>query len=179
MIFQPRDASCYGEDLSPLRTKMPSFDKVGFDLGHNDSPELGRFKTESFMAALGGLCDEVQIHHLTILLGHDCWAADSGPHEFAKVLRNIRVTRTLAILGVDTYLLHGIRAIPRALAMNIQPVWSKLYPCDIGIDTRGVFTSTYVPAKKPEEISLQAGQILMDAGVEYYSRLMVSEITGQ
>lgn len=83
------------------------------------------------------------------------------------------------MLGVDTYLLHDVRAIPRALAMNIQPVWSKLYPCDVGLDSRGIFTSTYVPAQTPEEIGLRAGQVLMDAGVEYYARMMARNTTGE
>lgn len=172
IILQPRDASRYGEALSPWRTKVPFFNNVVFDLGDNYSPEIGRFKTQCFMAALGGLRDEVEIHNLTLLLGHDCWAGGSGPQEFARTLKNIKVTGCLEMLGVDEYLLHDIRAVPRALSMNIQPVWSKLYPCDIGNDFRGIFTSTYVPAKKPEEISLQADQILIDAGVEYYARLM-------
>ena len=172
IIFQPRDDSLYGQAVSSTRVKVPSFDKVIFDLGDNQNAEFGRFKTQSFMTALGGLADDVHIKHLTLLLGHDCWLAESGPHDFGKVLRKIKVMETLEMFGVDTYLLHDIRAIPRALAMNIQPVWSKLYPCDVGLDARGIFASTYVPAKSPEETGLQNGQILMDAGVEYYARLM-------
>lgn len=126
------------------------------------------------MAALSGLRHEVEIRNLTVILGPNCFGADvpPSPSEFAKALKNIKVTRSLEMLGRDRYLLHDIRAIPRAMAMNIQPVWWKLYPCDLGIDCRGVFTSTYVPAEKPEEVSLRAGQILMDAGSEYYAKLM-------
>lgn len=175
IIFQPRDASCCGEALSPLRTKVPFFNKVVFKIGGGGVPDIGRFKTESFKAALVGLRDEVQINHLTILLDHSCWATGSECIEFAFALRNIKVTRSLQILGTNEYLLHDIRSIPRALAMNIQPVWSKLYPSDVfAADTNGVFTSTYVAAKTPEEIDIQPGQQLMDAGVEYYALLMAS-----
>ena len=162
-----------------MNVVVPVFNNVVFDLGDNQSAEVGRFKTQCFMAALGGLRDEVNINHLTLLLGHDCWGGDSGPHDFANILRKIKVTRSLEMLGVDTYLLHDIRAIPRALAMNIQPVWSKLYPCDVGLDLRGIFTSAYVPAATPEDTSLRAGQILMDAGVEYYARLIAPAHNGE
>ena len=174
IIFQPRDASRYGEAVSPLRTKMPVFNKVVFSLGDNFSPVLGEFKTEFFMIALCALRDDVQIRNLTILFGHECWEKNWGPVLFAKSLFKLKVTRSLEILGIDKYLLHDIRAIPRALGMNIQPVWSKLYPCDVGIDFRGIFTSTYVPAETPEEVSLRPDQTLIDAGVEYYARLMDS-----
>lgn len=176
-ILQPRDASRFGEAISPLHTKMPLFHRVIFHLGDNDSPEIGWFKTQCFLAALSGLRHEVRIRNLSVLLGRNCWGADRlpPPPEFSNALRNIKVIDSLRMLGIDKYLLCDTREIPRALAMNIQPVWWKLHPCDLGFDSRGIFESTYLPAKKPEEVSLQAGQILMDAGVEYYATLMVDE----
>ena len=131
------------------------------------------------MAALSGLRHEVKIRNLIILLHSNCFKADvpPAPPDFAKAFENIKVTSSLDMFGLDRYLLHDIRAIPRAMAMNIQPVWWKLFPCDLGLDCSGIFASTYVPAKKPEEVSVQAGQILMDAGIEYYATLMGSKHT--
>jgi hypothetical protein len=151
---------------------VPSFKKVIFDFGDNHSTKLARFKTESFMGALRGLRHEVRVQHLTLFLGHDCFDLTATPQDFANALKIIKVTKSLEIQGVAAHLLHDIRAIPRAMGMNIQPVWSKLVPCDVGLDQRAMFTSTYVPAKTREETELQAGQTLMDAGVEYYARLM-------
>lgn len=153
---------------------MPLFNKVVFEIGDDYSLEIGRFKTQCFAAALGGLRDQVIIRNLDLFLGLNCWAAESGPFEFVKALKNIKVTKRLEMVGREKLLLHDIRTIPRALKMNIQPEYSSLYPCDLGIDTRSFFRSTYVPAKKPEEISLQPGQILVDAGIEFYARLMGS-----
>ena len=131
------------------------------------------------MAALSGLRHEVKIRNLIILLHSNCFKADvpPAPPDFAKAFKNIKVTSSLDMFGLDRYLLHDIRAIPRAMAMNIQPVWWKLFPCDLGLDCSGIFASTYVPAKKPVEVSVQAGQILMDAGIEYYATLMGSKHT--
>lgn len=179
IIFQPRKTSESGDAGSSARVQVPSFNRVIFDLGDNQNPEMGRFKTRSFMAALNGLRDDVYIDHLILRLGHDSWElGDSEPHDFGKALRKMKIKKSFEMLGMDTYLLHDIRAIPRALSMNIQPIWSKLYPCDMGLGARGVFTSIYVPAETPEETGLQAGQILIDAGVEYYARLMHPDLYG-
>lgn len=151
---------------------VPSFNKVIIELGDAQSAEVGEFKTNRFMAALSGLRNEVGINHLTLLLGQNCLVPAPGPIHLANALGMLKVRGSLEMMGLDAYLLTDVRAIPRALGMNIQPVWSKLYRCDQCLDTRGIFSSTYVPATCREEAELQAGQTVWDAGVEYYARLM-------
>lgn len=145
----------------------PSITEVTFILGDNKSIDKGELKLQHFAAALEGIRCEFKIENLKVYFRDFCWASKNGPEDLMNGLRRLQVTRTMKMFGADFHWTENLRAIPRALSMNIIPVGWTFVPGKEDVHFKGFFSCIYHPATTPEELELMEGQTVPDAGHAY------------
>ena len=144
----------------------PIFSKVVFDIGDNESIDMGQLKIQTFTAALRALKTEVKIGSLHIYFRDCCWAATERAEGFANALGKFKILQSLEMNGPDFLWNENLGAIPQALAMNVTPVWASLRPGTKEENFKGVFNCKYRPAMTVEETQGEVGEV-MDAGFLY------------
>lgn len=163
--------SCHAAGCS-MALERPSFADIIFDIGDDAVDWQGCFKTSMFMNALKGMRCKIDTDHLTIVFRSLCFADNIRPQDFAGGLDNINVIKSMTMCGSDHHWEIGtgnLRAIPKSLCLNKQPVNTAIYPRNACLQPflPELFTSTYVPAKDEKEITAVAGERIFDAGEQY------------
>ncbi|KAL2055181.1 hypothetical protein ABVK25_004519 [Lepraria finkii] len=189
LIFQH-----YGSDIKPMVDALnltsrrlnsspaaePVFQEVIFMIGGNGPAEFVEAKEHAFACALKALRKPFHVQHLTIIIkpytfdGH--WQrAESRLQSFVHCLSKVKVTKTFTLMGCDTHLEHDVRAFPKYLNMNVQPLDMIFNPRHLepfpngSFDyVDGNFACTYEPAKSVNEVVQGRGQYIQDPFTEYH-----------
>lgn len=144
----------------------PIFSNVVFDIGDDESIDMGQFKIQTFTAALRALKNEVKIGRLQIYFRDFCWAATERAEGFANALGKFKILQSLEMNGPDFLWSENLAAIPEALAMNATPVRAFLQPGTKEQNYKGFFHCKYCPAMTVEETQGGVGEVV-DPGFLY------------
>ena len=150
--------------------RRPSFREVIFDVGDAQIDWEGYMKTGLFVNGLTRMRHEISVDHLRLEFHPFCFGGITKPEDFAAALGHLKVNKTMTMSGVDYLWEEGdMRAIPRSLKMNIQPITSVFIPRNNGLQypRMGCFLSTYKLAKNVQEITSVVGGGLIDPGVAF------------
>ncbi|KAG8531926.1 uncharacterized protein KY384_003562 [Bacidia gigantensis] len=133
----------------------PTLDKVIFNLGHSSDPDAARHMMVAFERALKCLRSPLTTNHLLLHPLNYSWRTDGQLASFCRVLKEkVKVQKSLVVSAMDVLLELDIRAIPKALNLDIQPNSYKIRYRGSESHDLGYFVTIYLPRMPGSTINL-------------------------